>query len=108
MARKQSAFFNQMAEIRRQAQEATRKTFTQYLTDTAVIALHNLGWGEDRVRRFVDEWGKVYDQYFDALRNIPESDYYREKLDERLEPLCKQEPLIKFEDRYEFIPDMRY
>lgn len=108
MARKQSAFLNQMAEIRRQAQDASRKTFTQYLTDTAVIALHNLGWGEERIRRFIDEWGKVYDEYFDALRTTTETDYYRSKLDERLIPLCKQEPFIKFEDRYEFLPEMKY
>lgn len=108
MSRKQSAFLNRMDDIRRAAQEASRKTWCQYLTDTAVIALNNLGWGEDRIRRFLDEWGKVYDTYFDALRDQPETDYCRDKLDERLLPLCKQEPFIKFDDRYEFLPDMKY
>ena len=108
MSRKQSAFLNRMDDIRRSAQEASRKTWCQYLTDTAVIALNNLGWGETRIRKFIDEWGKVYDEFFDALRTTDETDYYRHKLDERLEPMCKQEPFIKFEDRYEFLPDMKY
>lgn len=108
MSRKQSAFLQRMDDIRREAQEASRKTFTQYLTDTAVIALSELEWGETRIRRFVDEWGKAYDKYFDSLRNVSETDYYRDKLDERLKPLCTQEPFIPFESRYEFLPDIVY
>lgn len=43
MSRKQSGFLRDQADIRRAAQEASRKTFTQYLTDTAVISLHRVG-----------------------------------------------------------------
>lgn len=39
MARKKSAFMEQIKDIRLAAQEATRKTYMQYLTDVAVIAL---------------------------------------------------------------------
>lgn len=108
MGRKQSGFLQAQNDIRRAAQEASRKTFSQYLTDTAVIALNRLGWGETRIRRFMDEWGRVYDEYFDSLRNVPETDYYRQGLDDALRPLCTQEPFIPFETRYEFLPDMRY
>ena len=108
MSRKQSAFLQQMHDIRRAAQEASRKTFSQYLTDTCVIALHEMGWGETRIRKFLDLWGKVYDEFFDALRTTPETDYYREKLDLQLQPLCLQERFIPFEQRYEFLPDMKY
>lgn len=108
MGRKQSAFLQQMEAIRREAQEASRKTFEQYLTDTAVIALAELGWGETRIRRFIDEWGKAYDKYFDSLRKVPETDYYRAALDARLKPVCKQEKFIPFEVRYEFLPDIFY
>ena len=108
MSRKQSALVRQMHEVHRAAVEAARKTWCQYLTDTAVIALNNLGWGEDRIRKFLDEWGSVYDLYFDSLRDVPETDYCRDKLDEGLLPLCKQEPLQPFDERYEFLPQMRY
>lgn len=108
MARKTSAFMEQVREIRRMAQEATRKTYMQYLTDTAVIALNNLGWGETKIRRFLDEWGKMYDQFFDALRKEPETDYYRTTMDERLKSMCKQEEFVSFEDRYTFLPEVKY
>jgi hypothetical protein len=108
MSRKQSGFLQEQQRIRREAQEASRKTFTQYLTDTAVIALNNLGWGEERIRRFIIAWGQAYDDYFDCLRTVPEADYYRQKLDDRIRPLCTQEPFVRFEDRYEFLPDLKY
>jgi len=108
MSRKQSAFLQQMQDIRRAAQEASRKTFTQYLTDTCVIALHEMGWGEIKIRQFLDLWGQAYDTFFDALRTTPETDYLRDKLDERLKLLCKYEPFVEFKDRYEFLPDMKY
>ena len=107
MARKTSAFMEQVREIRRMAQEATRKTYMQYLTDTAVIALNRLGWGDIRIRRFLDEWGKVYDEYFDALRQEPETDYYRTKMDEQIKMFSKEE-FIPFEQRYEFLPEVKY
>ena len=107
MSRK-NEYLQRMEDYRRAAQEATKKTYTQYLTDTAVIALHRKGWGEKRIREFLDEWGAVYDEFFDSLRDVPETDYYRQKLDESLLPLCKTEPLIAFEVRYEFLPEMRY
>lgn len=39
MSRKQSALVRQMHEVHRAAVEAARKTWCQYLTDTAVIPL---------------------------------------------------------------------
>ena len=108
MSRKQSAFLARQADYRRASQEAMRKTFTQYLTDTLVITLNRKGYGEKRIRDFLELWGQVYDEFFDCLRDVPETDYYRTKLDEVLKPLCTMEPFIPFEGRYEFLPDMRY
>ena len=109
MSRKQSAFLAQMADIRRAAQEASRKTYMQYLTDVAVIALNErFGFGKDRLQAFLDEWGKQYDVWFDALRSIEESDYYRQKLDERLKQLSNGENFAPFNERYKFLPEMKY
>lgn len=108
MARKTSAFMEQVRDIRRMAQEATRRTYMQYLTDTAVIALNRLGWGETKIRRFVDEWSKTFNAYSDAIGDGPETDYCRAKIDERLRPICKQEEFVTFEDRYEFLKEVKY
>lgn len=110
MSRKQSAFLAKMHDIRREAQEASRKTFTQYLVDTAAITLNEeFGFGKDRIQTFLTEWGKQYDLFFDALRQTEETDYYRQKLDERLRPLCSAEkPFETFEERYLFLPEMKY
>ena len=108
MSRKQSGYLQQIRAERIAAQEASRKTFEQYLADTAVIALNRKGWGEKRIREFLAEWGKVHDEYYDALRTTPETDYYRQKLDEAIKPLCKAEPFVPFEERYEYLPEMRY
>ena len=107
MSRK-NEYLQRMEDFRRAAQEATRETFTQYLTDCAAIALHRMGWGEKRIRDFIDVWGTVYDEFFDSLRDVAETDYYRQKLDESLLPLCKTEPLTPFEVRYKYLPEMRY
>ena len=108
MSRKQSAFMAQMKELRIAAQDASRKTFSQYLTDTVIITLHRKGYGEKRIRQFLKEWGEVYDEFFDALRTEPGTDYYRAKMDEIIRPLCTEEPFIPFEVRYQFLPDIKY
>ena len=109
MARKKSAFMEQIKDIRLAAQEATRKTYMQYLTDVAVIALsERFGFGKERIRAFLDEWGHQYDLWFDALRSIEESDYYRQKLDERLKQLSNGENFAPFNERYKFLPEMKY
>ena len=104
---KKSAYLDRVKELRRAAQEATRKTFTQYLTDTACIALNDMGWGKDRIDKFLDLWGAAYDKFFDALRNEPETDYCRVKLDERCKLICKTE-FKPFDERYQFLQEVRY
>ncbi len=108
MSRKNSAFLQQMNELRIASQNATKETYTQYLTDTLVLTLNDYGWGEQRIRKLLADWGKVYDEYFDALRKEPETDYYRSKMDERIKDICKSGDWIPFEDRYRYLPEMKY
>lgn len=108
MSRKQSAYLKRVDIERKEYMKAAERTREQFLVDTASIALNNLGWGEKRVREFLAEWGKVHDEFYDAMRDIPEADYYRAKLDDRLKPLCKKEKLIPFKDRYDFLPEEKY
>lgn len=108
MSRKQSAYLQRVAVMRQAEHEAIKRTYEQYLADTAVIALNNLGWGETKIRRFVDEWSKTFNAYSDAIGDGPETDYCRAKIDERLRPICKQEEFVPFEDRYTFLPEVKY
>lgn len=105
---RRSGYLQRQREFRHSAQDAMRKTFEQYLTDTLVLTLNDYGWGEQRIRKLLEDWDKTYDEYFDALRKEPETDYYRAKLDERLEDICKSGNWIPFEQRYQYLPDMRY
>ena len=67
-----------------------------------------VGIGKDRIQIFLEAWGNVYDQYFDALKEVPETDYYREMLDKRLKMLYAVEHFEPFEERYQFLPEMKY
>lgn len=107
MGRK-NAFLERQEDFRRAIQDATKETYTQYLTDTLVLTLSDYGWGEQRIRKLLEDWGQTYDDYFDALKKEPETDYYRAKMDERIAAICKSGKWTKFEDRYPWLPVMRY
>lgn len=106
--KRKNAYLEKQEEFRKASMEAMQRTTEQYFIDCAAIALNRKGWGEKRVREFLIELAKVHDEFYDALKNIPETDYYRQKLDENLMPLCKLVPLVPFEERYEYLPEMRY
>lgn len=88
--------------------DAVRKTYEQYQVDTAVIALNQLGWGETRITRFLDEWNSVYDQMFHAMTLDDEADYARVNLDRKLKEIFKSGEIPSFEKRYEYLPDITY
>lgn len=101
------SFQETLQDYRRAIQDATKKTYTQYLTDTLVLALNSNGWEEEEIRKLLSDWGKTYDEYFDSLRKTAETDYYRAKLDERLADICKSGDLVSFEDRYPYLSNVR-
>ena len=107
MSRK-NALLERQADFRRAIQDATKETYAQYLTDTLVLTLSDYGWGEQRIRKLLADWGATYDEYFDAMRTVPETDYYRAKMDERIAAICRSGNWQKFEDRYKYLPEMRY
>lgn len=88
--------------------DAVRKTYEQYQADTAVIALNNLGWGKTRINRFLESWSKAYTTYQQALTLMAEADYQRESLDAKLKAIFTDETVPRFEERYEFLPDINY
>ena len=94
MSRK-NAYLQRQEEFRIASMEAMKKTVDQYLTDCATI-------------EFLEEWGAVHNEFYDAIRNVPETDYCRAKMDECIERICKSGDWTPFEQRYEYMKDVRY
>lgn len=111
---KKGSFAQQIEERRRIAQQATKETYTQYLTDMLILTLNDpdvMGkdvFGEARIRKILDAWGKKYDEYFDALTLNPEADYCRERMDRQIEAICKSGDFVPFEKRYDWLPEITY
>lgn len=111
---KKGSFAQQLEARNRVLQQATRDTFVQYMTDMTILALNDpdvMGkdvLGEARIRKVLEAIGKKYDYYFDALTKSAEADYYQQKLDERLRTICKSGDFAPFEQRYEWLPEIKY
>lgn len=88
--------------------DAVRRTYEQFQWDCATIALNELGWGESRINRFMEKWDEVYNTYLDAMTDLPEADYKREKLDAQLQMIQRSESVKPFIERYEFLPEIKY
>ena len=106
--RRKNAYLKRQEEFRIASMEAMKKTIDQYLIDCATIALNRMGWGEKRIREFLEELGAVHNEFYDAIRNVPETDYCRAKMDECIERICKSGDWTPFEQRYEYMKDVRY
>lgn len=95
-------------------QDATRQTFQQYMTDTLILVLNDpdvMGkdtFGYERLKRVLDDWGKKYDLFFDALTTGPEADYAREKMDAAMRRIIKEPDFVPFEQRYDWLPEITY
>ena len=112
LSRKHSGLMKwQVDEIKRAEKGmylASKATFIQYMVDTACITLNNLGWGKDRIDTFMTEWGRVFDEFHEALEETVETDYVRAKFDARVKPICPEKDYKPFEDRYNYLPQIKY
>ena len=66
--------------------QAEKETYIQFMTDTLILTLNDpavMGkdvFGEKRIRRVVEAWGKVFDKYHGALEKGDEQDYWQIKM----------------------------
>lgn len=110
---KKNAYMLKRQAERDALERAFRSTFQQYMMDTLTITLNDpdvMGkdvFGASRLKKLYDAWGKTYDRYFEALTRHPEADYKREKLDEAIKQIMK-ENFFPFSERYEFLPEIKY
>ena len=105
---KKNGFAKQIVEWKDAFIRATKETYMQYLADTMILVLNDHGFGEQRIRKILDEWGDYFDEYFDCLTSNPTADYARTRLDDRIRAICKSGQFVPFEQRYEYLPEIRY
>ena len=93
--------------------QAEKETYIQFMTDMLMVTLNDpevMGkdvFGAQRIAKIVDAMGVKFDQYHGALEDIPEADYFQEKLDRCLQPIAG-ERFSPFADRYKWIKRIFY
>ncbi len=93
--------------------QAEKDTYIQFMTDTLMLTLNDpevMGkdvFGEQRITKIVDAWGKAFDKYHGALESGPEADYIQEKFDRRLKPIAGKR-FSPFHERYKWIKKIFY
>lgn len=81
----------------------------QQIIDYLQIALHDVGWGEDRIWNLLQQIYELNAHFFDAFdRKNAEADVLQEHLDRALGDICKTRPLIPFKQRYDYIKQEKY
>lgn len=89
--------------------QAEKETYIQFMTDTLILTLNDpaiMGkdvFGEKRIRRVVEAWGKVFDKYHGALEKDDEQDYWQIKMDMNLKGILGEKDFVPFEKRYEWV-----
>ena len=104
---------NYLQEIERKRIDAINKAelaTRQFMLDTAQVALHQLGWGFDRIKTFTEKWAEVHNYFYPCVdvRN-PEADYLRARLDTAIEEIFRgKQEIIPFEERYRDLKKVGY
>ena len=89
--------------------QAEKETYIQFMTDTLILTLNDpavMGkdvFGEKRIRRVVEAWGKVFDKYHGALEKGDEQDYWQINMDLNLKGILGEKDFAPFEKRYEWV-----
>lgn len=107
---KQSGFMAKQLAMRQAMIDATERVTQQLMMDTLQIALHEFGWGYDRIMKLTKAWADAYNHYHDTLdvKNV-EADVLRVHLDRELADILKgNQDLIPFEERYPEIKEIVY
>jgi len=91
--------------------QAEKETYIQFMTDTLILTLNDpavMGkdvFGEKRVKKVVEAWGKVFDRFHGALEKGDEQDFWQIKLDQCLKGVLGEEGFVPFAKRYEWVKE---
>lgn len=105
-----NAFLEKQKQKRDLYRIAEKETCIQYMTDTLVLTLNDpevMGkdvFGQKRLLKVIEAWGKKYDEFHGALETRDDADYHQIKLDQCLAAIFG-ENMKKFGERYTWLTD---
>lgn len=91
--------------------QAEKETYIQFMTDTLILTLNDptvMGkdvFGEKRIKKVVEAWGKVFDKFHGALEKGDEQDFWQVKLDMNLMGVLGEKGFVPFAKRYEWVKE---
>lgn len=91
--------------------QAEKETYIQFMTDTLILTLNDptvMGkdvFGEKRIKKVVEAWGKVFDKFHGALEKGDEQDFWQIKLDQNLMGVLGEKDFVPFTQRYEWVKE---
>lgn len=105
-----SGYLQREAAKRKAYMDAMGAVMMQFMLDTLQCALHDEGFGYDRVMKITKRWGDKYETYYPALDHKDvEADYLRECLDRELRNLIRdKQEFYPFAKRYPEIKEITY
>lgn len=109
-----NGYLERRAFERQQLLKIGIQTGRQQIIDALTVALNNpdvMGsdtCGETRIIRICQGVKTELERYALAWTSEDEADYFRVKLDERLQQILSGQTIVPFETRYEFIRKIKY
>lgn len=105
-----NAYIERQQKMRQIYMNAAESIMKQFMLDTLQCALHDYGFGYDRVLQITKMWGDKYSTYYPALgTKDAEADYLRECLDRELRNLIHdKQQFYPFAQRYPEIKEITY
>lgn len=64
---KQSGLLARKKAERRELLNAGMRIEKQFMLDTLQMALHQIGWGYNRIKELTDLWSEIYNDYHIAM-----------------------------------------
>lgn len=89
--------------------QAEKETYIQFMTDTLILTLNDpaiMGkdvFGEKRIRRVVEAWGKVFDKYHGSSGKGRRAGLLADQDGHDLKGILGEKDFEPFEKRYEWV-----
>lgn len=107
-----NGFLERQREREMAVQNASRQTYVQFMFDLIQMAASDRRFNKDpfgysRLKLLCEGVSFYYDEFIGALSSSGvESDYLREKMDERLLEVVPENKFFSFNERYDYVKEL--